>query len=612
MFKIKSAMNMSRHNQKSLNLPLAFRRGLNFAFAALIFFWVAPAYASPPHYIPVCSIQGNSFSSPYQGWTVRTRGVVTMDLDQATQRGFFLQAPNCDNLSSTSNGIFVFLGVRIDVVTTGDQVEVTGFVDEYFGQTELQVAPANVNVLSHDNPLPAVVQLNPPFPNDAVRSFFESLEGMYVGLSLGQVVGPTDTEDRTWLVNANLGVSRVFYGDPRGTGEVICTGDDGLYKVTPQAKVGDTVQNLVGVLDYRLGIYCLEPSAAPLVVPAAPIPEISGDSTSNLPTFSLATFNLEGMFDTVDDPLTGDPVISPTEYQRRLRKHALAIGQELGHPAILAVQEVENLTVLQDLVARPEMQATYAIIWQEGIDPRGLDVALLYRPDQVNIISYQSRQGCTGLVDGLEPDGNNDLANPQNALTCDRDGDGLLDGNRLFSRPPLLVHLLARPSGAPTSYVDLWLIVCHFKSKIQDTSTIQYTLPRRLEMARFVASLAQDVLSANPLTNIVVLGDLNDHPDSQPLAEFFGRGFRNAMNWAEKDARYTYIYQGISQTLDYLLLYPQPTLLPVSVTPVHINADYPVSYLGDIDTPHRSSDHDPIVVSFTPVEPTVYLPVVRR
>jgi len=603
---------MSHQNQKFLHLTPALRRSLNFVFAALVFFWFAPAYASPPRLIPVCAIQSNSFSSPYQGWTVRTRGVVTLDLDQATQRGFFLQSPNCDNLSSTSDGIFVFLGERNDVVSPGDQVEVTGFVDEYYGQTELQVAPANVNLLSHGNPLPAAVELNPPFQNDVARSYFESREGMVVGLTNGLVIGPTDTEDRTWLVNANLGVARVFYADSRGTGEVICAGDDGLYKVAPQAKVGDTVQNLVGVLDFRLGIYCLEPAAAPLVVPAALRPGLSGALPSNLPTFSMATFNLENMFDTVDDPLTADPVISPTEYQRRLRKHALAIGQDLGHPALLAVQEVENLTVLQDLVARPEMQATYAILWQEGIDPRGLDVALLYRPDQVSIISYQSRQGCTALVDGLEPDGNNDLVNPQNALTCDRDGDGLLDGNRIFSRPPLLVHLLARPSGAPTGYVDLWLIICHFKSKIQDTAAIQYTLPRRLEMARFVSSVAQEVLSADPLANIVVLGDLNDHPDSQPLAELFGLGFRNAMNWADQSARYTYIFKGISQTLDYQLIYPQPTLLPVVVQPVHINADYPVSYLGNIDTSHRSSDHDPIVVSFTPVEPTVYLPLIRR
>jgi predicted extracellular nuclease len=603
---------MSHPNRKLHIPPVALQRRLNFTFAALIIFWFVPSQASPPLYRTICSLQDSGFSSPYQGRVVRTQGVVTLDLDQASQRGFFLQEPNCDNLPSTSDGIFVFLGERIDVVTTGDRVELTGTVVEFYGQTELQVAPANINLLSHGNPLPGMVELNPPFASVAAQVYFESLEGMYVGLSRGLVVGPTDAEDQTWLVNASLGVERVFYGDPRGTGEVICSGDDGLFNINPHVKAGDSIQNLVGVLDFRYDLYCVEPTAAPSVIPSTANSGISSSSTSSLPTFSLATFNLEGMFDTQDDPLTDDPVISLTEYQRRLRKHALAIGQEIGHPALLAVQEVENLTVLQDLVARPEMQAAYAILWQEGLDPRGLDIALLYRPDQVNIVSYQSRQGCTGLGDGLEPDGNDDMANPQNALTCDQNGDGLLDGNRLFSRPPLLVHLLARPSGPSPSPVDLWLIVCHYKSKIQDTSTIQYTLPRRLEQARFVVNLAAEILAADPLANLVVLGDLNDHPDSQPIAELLGRGFQNAMNWAEKEARYTYIYQGVSQTLDYMLLYPQPSLLPVSVRPVHINADFPASYLGDIATPHRSSDHDPIVIDFTPVEPTVYLPLIRH
>jgi uncharacterized protein len=603
---------MSDHHRKIPVSTVFFRRKLNLTFAALFFFWFVPALVSLPRSIPICSIQGSGFSSPYQGRIVRTQGVVTMDLDQASQRGFFLQAAGCDNLPSTSDGIFVFLGERIDVVAAGDRVEVTGQANEYYGQTELVVAPANVILLSHGNPLPPMIELNPPFSNEAARAYLESLEGMVVGLNQGLVVGPTDAEDQTWLVNANLGVERVFYGDPLGTGEVICSGDDGLFKVNPPAKTGDSLQNLAGVLDFRYGLYCVEPAVAPLVVPASSKPEFSAFSSSNLPAFGLATYNLEGMFDTLDDPLTEDPIISLIEYQRRLRKHALAIGQEIGHPAILAVQEAENLTVLQDLVARPEMQASYAILWQEGIDPRGLDVALLYRPDQVNIISYQSRQSCTGLQDGLEPDGNDDMLNPQNTLTCDRNGDGLPDGNRLFSRPPLVVHLLARPAGAPASYVNLWLIVCHLKSKIQDTSTILYTLPRRLEQATFVAGLAEEILSADPLANLVVLGDLNDHPDSQPLAELFGHGLQNTMNWAEKEERYTYIYQGISQTLDYLLVYLQPTLLPFSVRPVHINADYPASYLDDIDTPVRSSDHDPIVVDFAPAKPTVFLPSVWR
>jgi hypothetical protein len=64
----------------------------------------------------------------------------------------------------------------------------------------------------------------------------------------------------------------------------------------------------------------------------------------------------------------------------------------------------------------------------------------LYNAERVRLLSYEVRQGCTALVDGLGPDGNLDVTNPQNTITCDADGDGVLDGNRLFSRPPLLAH----------------------------------------------------------------------------------------------------------------------------------------------------------------------------
>ena len=63
--------------------------------------------------------------------------------------------------------------------------------------------------------------------------------------------------------------------------------------------------------------------------------------------------------------------------------------------------------------------------------------------ERVQVLEFQARQGCTPLVDGLGPDGNGDVNDPQNEITCDSDGDGHLDGNRLFSRPPLVALLRA-------------------------------------------------------------------------------------------------------------------------------------------------------------------------
>ena len=169
---------------------------------------------SPSMVTPVCIIQGTQRSSTYSGETVKTRGVVTFDLDETWQKGFYLQMPDCDKNSATSDGIYVYLGVKQNVVSQGDQVEVIGVVDEYFGFTEIQAAPGNVTILSQNNLLPAAADLNPPSENEAARTYLETLEGMLVKVDNAVAVGPTDGNGRTWLVREELGIQRVYQGRP--------------------------------------------------------------------------------------------------------------------------------------------------------------------------------------------------------------------------------------------------------------------------------------------------------------------------------------------------------------------------------------------------------------
>jgi hypothetical protein len=64
-------------------------------------------------------------------------------------------------------------------------------------------------------------------------------------------------------------------------------------------------------------------------------------------------------------------------------------------------------------------------------------VALLYRSDRFEIIESKTLPGLyNSWWTGWGVDGNQDVYNPANTVTCDSDGDGALDGNRLFSRPP--------------------------------------------------------------------------------------------------------------------------------------------------------------------------------
>ncbi len=382
----------------------------------------------------------------------------------------------------------------------------------------------------------------------------------------------------------------------------------------PEVKVGDQVKSLTGVLDFRLGQYCIQLLSPPEVLEARPSRQFLNNALL-IPAISAATFNLDELFNTEDDPLTEDQALSITEYQRRLQKRALAIQNDLKNPAILAFQEAETFQVLEDMLSRPEIGESYQILHVDGPDQRGLDLALAFRADLVNLITYEIHQGCTGLIDGLEPDGNGDPANPQNALTCDRNNDGVLDGNRLFSRPPLIAHLWVRSAinySASQQFFDFWVIACHFKSKVDNSSTTAYTLPRRLEQARFVAALVNEINQAKPSSLILVLGDLNDHPDSEPLQTLASSGLVISSFSVNHPIRYTYIYQGISQTLDYALFTLQPSLQFLEAHAVHINSDYPEYWMSVSDTSQRSSDHDPFLIQFAPTKSMSFIPVILR
>ncbi len=152
----------------------------------------------------------------------------------------------------------------------------------------------------------------------------------------------------------------------------------------------------------------------------------------------------------------------------------------------------------------------------------------------------------------------------------------------------------------------------HFKSKREDTSTQAYTLPRRVEQAQFVARLVAEIETAHPGAAIIVLGDLNDTPDSEPLAVLEQTGLLDGMLWVDRATRYTYIYQGVSQGVDYILFNPVLAHHWVQVQPIHLNADYPYVYRMREDIMYRASDHDPVLAHFVALSNHIYLPVITR
>ncbi|MGB3774554.1 MAG: endonuclease/exonuclease/phosphatase family protein, partial [Leeuwenhoekiella sp.] len=91
---------------------------------------------------------------------------------------------------------------------------------------------------------------------------------------------------------------------------------------------------------------------------------------------TVAFYNLENLFDTVNDPITFDDDRTPDgkdhwteeKYNDKLKNMAYVINQ-IGakvaqtSPAILGVAEIENIKVLEDLVNQPLLQEqNYGIV----------------------------------------------------------------------------------------------------------------------------------------------------------------------------------------------------------------------------------------------------------
>ena len=544
---------------------------------------VVDAYDNPDYTIP--EIQGDGFvntipSSMY----IDTFGIVTADYQDEEESGFYVQDPLGDGNPATSDGIFVYHWYDVNV---GDEVKLSGKVSEYYGMT--QMYRPYITILSSDNPLPEPVELNPPFDDYASDVYYESLEGMLVSVECMRAVAGTNSYGEAAGVVADTGIKRVFQDDPAGTGGIIFTDDAGGCLVN--ARTGNKIKNLVGPLDYSYDEYKVLPSADN---PPEVVPERWAESNIIGPKglrsgFTVATYNLYNLFDEVNAPDKDDPVNDPEEVEFMLTKHATAIHDFLRVPDLIAVQEVENLEILQRLADTAPIQGIYGAVLVDGPDARGIDVGLLYRLDRVEVVSAEARQTCTDLGDAYGPG-----TDPN--FPCEE------DFNPLFSRPPLVVHLRTIVNSWWCRYrsgTDLWLVINHFKSKGEYAPYYADPEPRRIQQAEWVNSLVDEIQDGNRYAKVMVLGDLNSFNNEAPIDTLEDGGLYNLINSVRKKSRYTYIYRGVSEVLDYIMVARSLRWRFIQSRIVHFNVDFPYdTWADDPTTGIRSSDHDVFMCSF--------------
>ncbi|MBT8039450.1 MAG: hypothetical protein KJN78_04370 [Gammaproteobacteria bacterium] len=572
----------------------------------------------PTPELEIYEIQGDGPSSPVEGSIVSTMDNVVTTL---APDGFFIQTPNerSDNDVNTSDGVFVFTGAPPGVAV-GDVVDVTGEVDEFFGFTEMKNAEVSVDGSAA---LPDAVAFNgaTPSPDPLAPSClieFECYEGMLIDIAEGAVSGPNQrfSSDLVAEVYIVAGTPRAFrepgieypgeFGYPEwdGNPEVFELDPDKLGLPNQVIPAGSTF-SAVGVLGFEFGGYELWPSS--LTVQAAPLPDPVRESLEG--EMTVGTLNLFRLFDDVDDAPDiaadgrerDDFVVSTTEYARRLAKLSEHIVRVLDAPDILAVQEVESLTVMEDLaiaIGVVDSEVQYSAYLVEGNDVGTIDVGFLTRQRiQVDAITQLGKdEFYTNPVTGEE--------------------------EILHDRPPLLLEgSYQLEFGA----FPISVMTVHNRSlgSIDSPSEGPRVRQKRYQQAVSIAQKVQATQEADPDVRLIVTGDFNAFEFTDGYVDGVGiiQGLYNPAenlvcetndcpDLVQPDLtnevqgvaaldRYSFIFRGSAQVLDHALT---STGLAEEVTGAEFgrgNADAAIDLINDgsaANLPLRSSDHDGLVV----------------
>lgn len=225
-----------------------------------------------------------------------------------------------------------------------------------------------------------------------------------------------------------------------------------------------------------------------LLVMLLPWLSIGQDQSKKYRVSCIGFYNLENLYDTVDDPEKSDEEFLPngtkryTEEVYKDKLHNLAtvvsqIGTEESPDglSILGVAEIENRKVLEDLAAQPELKSrNYQIVHYNSPDRRGVDVAMFYNP------KYFRELKSAAL--------NVPLKNP--------------DGTPYATRDVLWVYGLY--NGEP-----MHIFVNHWPSR---RGGEEASAPSRALAAAVARNHIDSITTAMPNAKIVVMGDLNDDP----------------------------------------------------------------------------------------------------
>ncbi|MDX2174080.1 MAG: endonuclease/exonuclease/phosphatase family protein [Bacteroidota bacterium] len=203
----------------------------------------------------------------------------------------------------------------------------------------------------------------------------------------------------------------------------------------------------------------------------------------------MAFYNLENLFDTINDVTKDDEEFlpgSPRKYNTQIYIDKLdklssvleKLGDEDG-PEIIGVSEVENKSVLEDLINTGKLkQRRYSVAIVEGPDKRGVDVGLIYKKQYFKPISIKG----IDLKDTIDPE-----FKTRNQLVV----TGILSNDTITF---IINHWPSRRGGGKDD--------------------------KRILAAKRARQTVDSLFQQNKNAKILVMGDFNDDPNDKSIYDY--------------------------------------------------------------------------------------------
>lgn len=264
---------------------------------------------------------------------------------------------------------------------------------------------------------------------------------------------------------------------------------------------------------------------------------ISSSSYNQTATFYVGSWNMENLFDSIDDPEKNDSEWLEGESKEwsdeRLAVKLENLARVIRYmndnkgPDLLGFQEVEHQYLIDSLISIHLNNKNYSVAYSESPDGRGIDNGIIYNDDMFDLIDIKS-------------------------------------------------HEIILPDNYPTRYIlevsfsilgedTLHMFVNHWPSR---SGGQEKSEPNRTAAAETLKAAVQSVYNSNDEAYIIIVGDFNDDPDNKSVKDVLGTAsfdctaenskneslLYNLSNSSFAKGEGSYLYRGSWNMLDQIII----------------------------------------------------------